>query len=78
MSTLRAGDRRRAGRERGRVRQLWERGRGGERVSYYDGDPWSNHQFNEIECAECGKEYDEQEGEGNICPACKEKEGENE
>jgi hypothetical protein len=48
----------------------------GEAVSYYDGDPWSNHQLNEIKCGECEKEYDEQEGEGNICPACKEKEGE--
>ena len=46
-------------------------------MSYYDGDPWSNHVLNEIKCAECGQEYDEQEGEGNICPACKEKEGEN-
>jgi DNA-directed RNA polymerase subunit RPC12/RpoP len=45
-------------------------------VSHYDGDPWSNHQLNEIKCGECGKEYDEQEGEGNICPTCKEKEGE--
>jgi hypothetical protein len=45
-------------------------------VSYYDGDPWSNHQLNEIKCGECEKEYDEQEGEGNICPTCKEKEGE--
>lgn len=52
--------------------------RGGRGVSYYDGDPWSNHEANLIDCAECGKEYDEQEGEGNICPACIEKEGENE
>jgi Zn finger protein HypA/HybF involved in hydrogenase expression len=45
-------------------------------MSYYDGDPWSNHQLKEIKCAECGNEYDEQEGEGNICPTCEEKEGE--
>ena len=45
-------------------------------MSHYDGDPWSNHRLNEIECGECGKEYDEQEGEGNICPTCKEKKGE--
>ena len=47
-------------------------------MSYYDGDPWSNHQLNEIKCAECGKEYDEQEGESNICPACIAKEGDKE
>ncbi len=52
--------------------------REGESVSYYDGDAWANHVLNEIKCGECEKEYDEQEGEGNICPACKEKEGENE
>jgi formylmethanofuran dehydrogenase subunit E len=47
-------------------------------MSYYDGDSWSNHKLNEIKCAECGEEFDQQEeeGEGNICPACKEKEGE--
>ncbi len=45
-------------------------------MSYYDADPWANHQLNEIKCGECEREYDEQEGEGNICPACKEKEGE--
>ena len=45
-------------------------------MSYYDSDPWGNHQLNEIKCGECEKEYDEQEGEGNICPTCKEKEGE--
>ena len=45
-------------------------------MGYYDGDAWTNHVLNEIECAECGEEYDEQEGEGNICPICKEKEGE--
>jgi hypothetical protein len=45
-------------------------------VSYYEADPWANHQLNEIKCGECEKEYDEQEGEGNICPTCKEKEGE--
>jgi hypothetical protein len=41
----------------------------------YDADPWANHVLNEIKCGECEKEYDEQEGEGNICPTCKEKEG---
>ena len=46
-------------------------------MSYYEADPWANHQLNEIKCGECEKEYDEQEGEGNICPTCKEKEGEN-
>ncbi len=46
-------------------------------MGYYDGDSWSNHQLNEIKCGECEQEYDEQEGEGNICPTCKEKEGEN-
>ena len=45
-------------------------------MSYYDGDPWSNHVSNLIECGECEQEYDEQEGEGNVCPTCKEKEGE--
>ena len=45
-------------------------------MSYYEGDPWSNHVLNEIKCGECEQEYDEQEGEGNVCPTCKEKEGE--
>ena len=45
-------------------------------MSHYDGDPWASHQLNEIKCGECEREYDEQEGEGNICTACKEKEGE--
>ena len=36
----------------------------------YDGDPWTYHQLKEIRCGECEGEYDEQEGEGNICPAC--------
>ena len=45
-------------------------------MSYYDGDPFSNHVLNEIKCGECEQEYDEQEGEGNICPTCKDKEGE--
>lgn len=47
-------------------------------MSYYDGDPWSNHVLNEVKCAECEEYFDDQEGEGNICPACKEKEGEKE
>ena len=48
-------------------------------MSYYDGDPWSNHQLNEIKCGECESEFDQQEEEGgNICPACIEKEGESE
>jgi len=51
-------------------------GNGRGKVSYYEGDPWSNHVLNEIKCGECEQEYDEQEGEGNICPTCKEKEGE--
>lgn len=46
-------------------------------MGYYDGDPFSNHELNEIKCAECGEEFDQQEeGGGNICPACIEKEGE--
>ena len=53
-------------------------GRRGRGVSYYDGDPWSNHVLNEVKCAECEEYFDDQEGEGNICPACKEKEGEKE
>ena len=46
-------------------------------MSYYDGDSWSNHELNEIKCAECGDEFDQQDREGgNICPSCIEKEGE--
>jgi uncharacterized CHY-type Zn-finger protein len=46
-------------------------------MGYYDGDSWSNHRLNEIKCGECEQEFDQQEeGEGNICPTCKEKEGE--
>jgi len=45
-------------------------------VSHYDGDPFSNHELNEVKCAECSEYFDDQEGEGNICPACIEKEGE--
>ena len=45
-------------------------------MSYYEGDAWTHHQLKEIKCGECGQEYDEQESEGNICPTCKEKEGE--
>ncbi len=45
-------------------------------MSYYDGDPWSNHVLNEVKCAECEEKFDDQEGEGNICPPCIEKEGE--
>jgi uncharacterized CHY-type Zn-finger protein len=48
-------------------------------MGYYDGDAWSNHVLNEIKCGECEREFDQQEeGEGNICPTCKEKEGESE
>jgi len=47
-------------------------------MGYYDGDAWSNHVANLIDCAECGEEWDDQEDEGNICPACVEKEGEDE
>jgi len=39
-------------------------------VSYYDGDPFSNHQLNEVKCAGCEEYFDDQEGEGNICPPC--------
>jgi hypothetical protein len=43
-------------------------------MSYYDGDAWSNHQLNEIECAECLKHFDQQEEEGgNICQPCLDK-----
>jgi len=53
-------------------------GRGeGQLMGYYDGDSWSNHISNLIDCAECGEEFDQQEEEGgNICPSCIEKEGE--
>jgi len=60
------------------TRNTRAREREGERVGYYDGDAWASHQLNEIKCGECEREYDEQEGEGNICPTCKEKEGERE
>jgi hypothetical protein len=44
-------------------------------VSYYDADPWANHSFNFIDCAECESEFDQQDQEGgNICPACIDKE----
>jgi hypothetical protein len=36
----------------------------------YDGDAWSNHVLNEVKCAECEDYFDDQEGEGNICPPC--------
>lgn len=39
-------------------------------MGYYDGDPWSNHVPNLIDCAECGEEFDDQDNEGNICSAC--------
>ena len=39
-------------------------------MSYYDGDAWSNHVLNEVKCAECLEYFDDQEGEGNICPPC--------
>ena len=39
-------------------------------MSYYDGDPWSSHVLNEVKCAECEEYFDDQEGEGNICPPC--------
>jgi formylmethanofuran dehydrogenase subunit E len=46
-------------------------------VGYYDGDSWSNHISNFIDCVDCGEEFDQQEEEGgNICPSCIEKEGE--
>lgn len=45
-------------------------------MSYYNGDSWTFHQLNEVKCAECEDYFDDQEGEGNICPPCIEKEGE--
>jgi hypothetical protein len=46
-------------------------------MSYYDADPWANHSFNFIDCAECESEFDQQDQEGgNICPACIDKEEE--
>lgn len=42
-------------------------------MSYYDGDSWANHVLNEVKCAECEEYFDDQEGEGNICPPCVEK-----
>jgi formylmethanofuran dehydrogenase subunit E len=42
-------------------------------MSYYDGDPFSGHELNEVKCAECEEYFDDQEREGNICPACIEK-----
>lgn len=39
-------------------------------MGYYDGDPWSSHVLNEVKCAECEEYFDNQEDEGNICPAC--------
>ena len=44
-------------------------------MSYYDGDPWSNHEPVWTKCGECEEEFDQQEDEGNICLQCKEKEG---
>ena len=45
-------------------------------MSYYEGDSWTYHEPVWTDCAECEEQFDNQEGEGNICPACKEKEGE--
>ena len=45
-------------------------------MSYYEGDAWTYHEPVWTDCAECSEQFDDQEGEGNICPACKEKEGE--
>lgn len=49
-------------------------------MGYYEGDSWTYHEPVWTECATCGSEFDDQEGEGNICPACVsksyEKEGE--
>jgi Zn finger protein HypA/HybF involved in hydrogenase expression len=39
-------------------------------VSYYAGDAWTYHTLNEVKCAECEEYFDDQEGEGNICPPC--------
>jgi formylmethanofuran dehydrogenase subunit E len=46
-------------------------------MGYYDGDAWTYHVLNEVKCAECSEYFDDQEGEGNICPPCIAKEGEN-
>jgi len=43
-------------------------------MSYYAGDAWTYHVLNEVKCAECEEYFDNQEGEGNICPACIDKE----
>lgn len=44
-------------------------------MGWYDGDSWSNHISNFIECAECESEFDQQDQEGgNICPTCIDKE----
>ena len=45
-------------------------------MGYYDGDSWTYHEPVWIDCGECEEEFDQQEDEGNICPDCKEKEGE--
>jgi formylmethanofuran dehydrogenase subunit E len=42
-------------------------------MSYYDGDAWASHVLNEVKCAECEEYFDDQEGEGNICPPCLDK-----
>ena len=42
-------------------------------MSYYDGDAWASHVLNEVKCAECEEYFDDQEGEGNICPPCLQK-----
>lgn len=47
-------------------------------MGYYDGDSWTYHEPVWTDCGECEEQFDDQEGEGNICPACKDKgEGEN-
>jgi Zn finger protein HypA/HybF involved in hydrogenase expression len=44
-------------------------------MSYYEGDAWTYHEPVWTECGECEQEFDQQEeGEGNICPTCKDKE----
>lgn len=46
-------------------------------MTYLEGDSWTYHKPVWTDCGECEEEFDNQEDEGNICPACKEKEGEN-
>lgn len=42
-------------------------------MGYYDGDSWTYHEPVWTDCGECEEQFDDQEGEGNICPTCKDK-----